>query len=106
METAIAQGFLRHLLNEEEAQTVLNCVKRKGRYLIPLEVSKILKKNIQKTVSDGEAANMLETWTEFCKTENCDQRTGCTEPEVVEKWFDYAMKNYHQAMPDVSPWDN
>ncbi len=106
METHTAQGFLRLCLSEKEAQRIIHSAKRMGRYLIPLEVSRILKKDIKKSISDEQETNMHQTWLEFCKALNIDQRTGCTDPDVLGQWFDYVSKNYHEPLPESSPWDN
>lgn len=106
METAIGQGFLRLCLNEHEAQAVIQTAKKKQRYLIPAEVSIILKKPISKTLTDVEAQRMESVWLAFCEAENADQRTGCTDPDVLAKWYGYVMKNYHEPLPVASPWDN
>lgn len=105
METHTAQGFLRLLLTEQEAATIIHSAKKAGRYLIPLEVSKILKKDITKTLTAVEEQRMNDTWLAFCKGTDSDQRTGCTDPEVLERWFAYVAKNYQEPLPEASPWD-
>lgn len=106
METHTAQGFLRLLLTEDEAQTIIHCARKAGRYLIPFEVSRILKKDIKQTVTDVQERRMEDTWLAFCKETNSDQRTGCTDPETLEQWFNYVAKEYHEPLPEASPWDN
>ncbi len=106
METHIAQGFLRLFLSETEADQIIRCAKKTGRYLIPLEVSKILRREIKKTLTDAEELRMDSTWLAFCKSTDADQRIGCTDPEVLEQWFDYVAKNYSEPLPEADPWQN
>lgn len=106
METHIAQGFLRTSMTDEESNQIILCAKKLGRYLIPLEVSKILKKEIKKTIAPHEEVNMQEIWIEFCKKNDADQRSSCTEPLFLEKWFNYVAKNYHEPLPEASPWES
>lgn len=106
METHIVQGFLRLCLSKEESEIILQTAKMKRRYLIPAEVSAILKKSISKTLTDEQERRMANVWIEFCQKEDVDQRTGCTDPDVLSKWYSYAHENYHEPLPTASPWDN
>lgn len=106
METHIAQGFLRLCLSEQEAETVLRTAKKKQRYLIPMEVSAILKRQISKTLNDEQDRRMQDVWISFCESADVDQRTGCTDPEVLEKWYGYVIQNYQEPLPIASPWGN
>lgn len=104
METHTAQGFLRLSLNVEEANLIIRCAKKAGRYLIPLEISKILKRDIKKTLTDVEEQRMEDCWLSFCKSNDTDQRTGCTDPDVLEQWYRYVSQNYQEPLPEASPW--
>jgi hypothetical protein len=106
METHIAQGFLRLSLNEQETETVLRTARARQRYLIPQEVSNILKKSISKTLTEAEEQRMETVWLAFCQNADIDQRTGCLDVDVLEKWYGHVMANYHEPLPQASPWDN
>jgi hypothetical protein len=105
MSTHVVQGFLRLSLNEEESRVMLKRAKSLGRYLTPLEVSSILKKEIKKTIADHEMTAMEMTWIEFCRENDLDQGTTMTNTGTLEMWCNYVAKNFHQPLPEASPWD-
>lgn len=104
--TPIVQGFLRVLLNDDEALKALDLARSKGRYLIPAEVSLLIKRELTKTITENEQQNMQGTWIEFCKEKNLDQSTSLTDPIALEVWWDYVSKNYHHPLPASAPWGN
>lgn len=106
MSTPVAQGFLRLQLNEEEAGTLYQLIRSAKRYLIPLEVSLILKKEIKKTVEPIEALNMQRTWNDFCKEQDIDQSYSIVEPDMVIKWWEYSASHYQEPLPIPSQWES
>ena len=105
METFIAQGFLRTLLNEAEATQIMAASRKAGRYLIPLEASRILRRDLKKTVTDPEQDRMKETWIKFCRTMDFSQDSSMTNFLVLEPWWAYVARNYHEPLPEPSPWE-
>jgi hypothetical protein len=106
MEIHIVQGFLRLLLNEQEAEKALLRVQEKQRFLIPREVSYYLRKEIKKEVTDQEKKNMQLTWIDFCRKKNIAQDTcfDSIDYPVLKEWWGWVNKNYQQPLPDAGPW--
>lgn len=106
--THSVQGFLRLLLNEGEAIRIMEIAKNLNRYLIPVEVSRILRRDIKQTVMQEEENRMQDVWVDFCKENNIDQGENVCNVEILEKWWSWVPSHYINPLPAVvaSPWDN
>jgi len=102
--THIAQGFLRLLLNNEEAKDVLKIAKKLGRYLIPYEVTQILAKPTQKTLNQMEEDKMYETWKSFCKANHLETNAAVTDNEILSKWWAWVVANYREPVLTNTQW--
>lgn len=105
----LGQGFLRLLLTETEAQSVLKRSKELQRCLAPLEVGYLLKREIKRTVTPAEKEAMQRCWIDFCKHFNYIQDSVLGElgdMTSLENWFKWIPAEYREPLPEASPWGN
>jgi hypothetical protein len=104
LETRIVVGFSRLFLSEQEAETILEAVKKKGRYLVPAEIRSILGKTLQKTIADEEKEAMELAWIKFCRRKNLDQGSSMTNLMIFEAWWNWIAQNFSAPKPQESMW--
>lgn len=103
----LGQGFLRLLLTETEAQTVLKRSKELQRCLMPQEVGYLLRREIKRGVTAADKNAMWLCWLDFCKHFNYRQDILLGElgdMTSLENWFKWIPAEYREPLPEASPW--
>lgn len=104
MQTQVGLAFGWRLLNAEQRQTVKRfwMTQPLGRYLLPWEMGKLAKVNMQRKIEPHEDDEMQSTWIKWCRQNNHDQQTIPGDCEEWFSWLDFAAEKYSEVLPAMA----